>query len=485
MRLAFRLISTVVLGIFLLIVVDAYLDTARNVGLYDSGMEDHALLVGRALRPVIVSAWHTSGRRQAMSIMDQANQDQQDVRVRLVSLATTEAVSHPRLPRGVLAPVARGEEMSVKHRDADGVRYRYTYVPIVVGDGVAWAIEISDPLASLDQFVRESVLRTLGLVAVSVLLSGLAIRFLGVHMVGRPLRLLAEKAQRVQLGDLGDPVVLQGHHELGELATALNVMCERLAVAREDLERENAAKVEAIEHVRHADRLRTIGELASGVAHELGTPLNVISGRADLIADSNTPAEQVTEFAKIIKAQSQRMAAIVRQLLEFARRRPAGKIPLDLEETVSHILDVLTPMAREHDATLHFDAADLPTVAANPEQLQQVITNLVVNAMQAMPRGGPIEISLRRGLARPPHDEDRAVGEYVSIRVRDVGEGMSEETRARVFDPFFTTKDIGEGTGLGLSIAYGLVQEHGGWISVRDEPGAGSSFIVYLPLESN
>ncbi|MFH2002298.1 MAG: ATP-binding protein, partial [Planctomycetota bacterium] len=117
-------------------------------------------------------------------------------------------------------------------------------------------------------------------------------------------------------------------------------------------------------------------------------------------------------------------------------------------------------------------------------QIQQVLTNLIVNAMQAMPRGGDVEVGIQRNQAAPPSVHGDSKGDYLCIYVRDQGEGIPEESIHHIFDPFFTTKEVGQGTGLGLSIAYGIVRENGGWIDVKSEPGKGSLFSVFLPQEN-
>ena len=123
--------------------------------------------------------------------------------------------------------------------------------------------------------------------------------------------------------------------------------------------------------------------------------------------------------------------------------------------------------------------------SVDPDQIQQVLTNLMVNAIQAMPDGGAVQVAIRRERARPPEDHEADQGDYFCIEVKDEGEGIPQEDLPHLFEPFFTTKEVGEGTGLGLSIAYGIVLEHGGWIDVASQPGQGSRFLAYLPQESS
>jgi two-component system, NtrC family, sensor kinase len=179
------------------------------------------------------------------------------------------------------------------------------------------------------------------------------------------------------------------------------------------------------------------------------------------------------------------MTLIIRQLLDFARRRDPERSPADVEACAAQTLSLLSPLAVKRGITLELAAAEPPLTAyLDVGQIQQALTNLVVNGMQAMPKGGKLTVGVRRERAVPPADHGGPAGEYLCLWVEDQGVGMSDDVRAHVFEPFYTTKDVGEGTGLGLSVAYGIVREHGGWIAVESYPERGSRFSIYLPLDS-
>jgi signal transduction histidine kinase len=317
---------------------------------------------------------------------------------------------------------------------------------------------------------------------------------LGAWLVGRPIKSLISKARRVGAGDFSGRLDLRHAGEIGELATEMNLMSERLAEAGMQVAAATAAQIAAIEQVRHADRLSTVGKLASGIAHELGTPLNVVSGRAQLIQES-VPASsgdkigaaellEVADHARIIVEQSRRMSAIIRQLLDFARRRGVRKAAYDLRQLVAQTVSMLQNLAGKRGVALVVepDPATAPAFAqVDASQMQQVLTNVVVNAIQSMPTGGTVTLSLRPSSAQAPQGEECAAGERWEIAVKDEGEGIGPEVLPRVFEPFFTTKAVGEATGLGLSVAYGIVQEHGGFITAESEPGKGSRFAIHLP----
>jgi signal transduction histidine kinase len=203
-----------------------------------------------------------------------------------------------------------------------------------------------------------------------------------------------------------------------------------------------------------------------------------------LLSGETAGPEETAKVARIIVDQAERMTRIVRQLLDFARRRSPEKRSTDVAQLARQTAVLLEPLARRHAVELRCVEPSLPlTVSVDPSQLQQALTNLVVNAIQATPRGGHVRIRVgAQDLAAGATDGYRP-GPYALLEVEDDGEGIPADRLAVIFDPFFTTKPVGEGTGLGLSVAYGIVQEHAGWIDVRSEPGRGSCFRIWLPRE--
>jgi len=204
---------------------------------------------------------------------------------------------------------------------------------------------------------------------------------------------------------------------------------------------------------------------------------------SDLLArlSSLTP-QQVRDYAQTIDEQATRMTGIIRYLLDFARQREAQRTPTPVMSLIEQTVGLTTSLGYKGQVRIEADgqAAQLrPEMDAN--QIQQVLINLIENALQAMPEGGEATIGVQAIEATPPSDADAAPGRYVRIDVRDTGVGIAPEHLDELFDPFFTTKDVGEGTGLGLSIVHGIVSEHSGWIDVASEPGRGSCFSIYLP----
>ena len=248
------------------------------------------------------------------------------------------------------------------------------------------------------------------------------------------------------------------------------------AVAREValiVERKEAAEEKARlqDQLIHADRLATIGQLAAGVAHELNEPLGSILGFAQLAKKCpNLPQQAEQDMEKIITA-SLYTREVIRKLMVFARQMPPKKLQVNLNRVVEDGLYFLEGRCAKAGITVVREfAPQLPELTADPAQLNQVLVNLIVNALQAMPGGGTLTVSTQA------HDAS------VLLVVEDAGTGMSEEMLGKIFLPFFTTKDIDEGTGLGLAVVHGIVTAHGGSIDVASRPGQGTRFEVRLPL---
>jgi signal transduction histidine kinase len=369
----------------------------------------------------------------------------------------------------------------VEGRDRSGRRVLQTYVPVAVPSARPGAIELTESLDGLDQIARAAILRFAALGAILVVLSAVAASFLGVWLVGRPLEQLTDKTRRAGSGDLSNPVHLVRRDELTELGVSLNLMCNQLVAARERLRNEAEARIAALEQLRHADRLKTVGRLASGMAHELGTPMNVVLARAELIG-LEAPSENAVASAKVIKSQIETMASMIRQLLDFGRRGRAHKQSLDLNDVCEQIVQLLDPLAKRQDVALELEPSEASVFAeVDASQIQQVVSNMIENAIHAMPEGGTVAIRVEPG---PFHSVGNSPGPACGcarITIEDQGTGIPTENLEHIFDPFFTTKDVGKGTGLGLSIAYGIVQDHGGSIEVSSTPGVGTRFFIYLP----
>lgn len=271
-------------------------------------------------------------------------------------------------------------------------------------------------------------------------------------------------AVRAGIGNDADPSFLPEERAL------LQTVARQVGVFVESVEAEQR-RTHMESQLRHADRLATIGQLAAGVAHELNEPLGNTLGFAQLALKAPGVPEQVrADLGRIVQA-SLHGREIIRKLLVFARQAPASKHPISVNAVVDEAMFLLEAGCENPGIRFARDlAVDLPEIEADPVQVRQVVTNLVINAMQAITGKGTITI------------RTSAEGNAIVLTVEDDGSGMTPDVLRRAFDPFFTTKDVGEGTGLGLAVVQGIVAGHGGRVEVASEPSRGSTFRVLLPI---
>ena len=444
---------------------------------------EHEAATALALRPAIRDVWLHDGEPRALELIEEARQRLRNVDVRLVSLDPgAPPERRPRVPVSRLPGLEGGEDVVVVDRDYEQTGRIFTYVRLRFVAPSPTAIEVSQSLAG-HAAVRAEVLRSAGATALVIAVaSGFVTFLLGLALVGRPLAELVAQARRVGEGDLSYRIATRRRDEVAELGREMNRMCERLRDARESERAQADAKMRALSQLRHADRLATVGRLAAGLAHELGTPLNVVQARARQMASGTLSSTEVSEKSGIIVEQVARMTKLIRQLLDFARKGELQPTEVDLRALVDRAVTLLEPIARKRGVSLAVSGGTEPLQGhIDPEQMTQVVLNLVMNAVHATGSGKAVSIALGRGRAVPPAEDGRSEQPCLRIEVLDAGSGIAPDALPHIFEPFFTTKDVGEGTGLGLSVAYGIVKDHGGWIDVTSRLGEGSSFTVWLP----
>ncbi len=423
----------------------------------------------------MADAWRRSGQEGVLRVVRKVNQGQEhELRVRWVWFdARPGDPFFPSVSAERLTTVTIQQHLAVEALDPDGGPQLDIYWPVALGARRRGGLEFAHAMTELQDNQREIVRRSALLIGGMALLSGLLAAALGIRLVGRPLRALMEKTRLISAGNLQGPIHLGTHDELADLGESLNLMCQQLAQSQGKIREETATRIAAMEQLRHADRLKTVGRMASGIAHELGTPLSVVAGRAGLIGSGKLSADEVGQSAAAIKAEADKMTKIIRQLLDFARANTPRKAAVDLRQVARQTVDLLRPLAEKRNVELRLAAGDPAVAEIDAGQIQQVLTNLLVNAVEAMPGGGKADITIRSQAACPPEGGDARPSHYYAVEVRDEGVGIAEQHLWRLFEPFFTTKEVGEGTGLGLSIAYGIVQEHGGWIERQQPAGSG------------
>lgn len=449
MKLAAKLILVFMLGVLGIVALFSWQTIRRQHEWDEARQAEHADDVVAAITPAINDAYRNGGVVTIQEAVEVSAQYMPRQGLRWVD-DTREA--NPKLT------TRRFSRISIS--DKDGSSVAHTLVPLTIDGNNIGGVEVSQSTEQHDRFIRGSLLASLLSLLGVASLSGVVIYFGGIQLVGRPLDKLIDQVHQIGDGKLVQSPVLTSNDELGALAVAISQMGQKLD------QQQNA--------IRHADRLSTVGTLAAGVAHEMGTPLNVVAGRANLIASGKLSSEEVAQSARTIKSEAERMTAIIRQLLDFARQSPTKHSIIDVGEIARTTCELIKPLAEKSSCKIDLRMEERAyQVQGDATQIQQVLTNLITNAIQAMPDGGTVTVSVEDVTAT---DDDR-----VCIRVSDEGEGIKSEDLPRIFEPFFTTKDVGLGTGLGLSIAYGIVNEHGGQINVESSPNKPTTFNVFLP----
>jgi signal transduction histidine kinase len=337
----------------------------------------------------------------------------------------------------------------------------------------------------IDREVMHTAWRLLPLLLVGVLAFGAVVYLLLVSGVVTPLRRLIEAIDAVSKGDLSRALLPEKDDEIGSLAARFNAMTNYLREAREEEGRANSARLQLETRLRHSEKLATMGQMAAEIAHEVGTPLNVIGGRARSLARRSQEPGEVLKNAEIIGAQVERITKIIRQVLDFSRKSRPTLTQVNLRRVVSESLEFVDEMLRRQRIEVVVTApADLPSIPGDQGEIQQVCLNLVTNAVHAMPSGGRLTIDLAKVDRRKEGLALSAPVSYLMMEVGDTGSGIPAADRERIFEAFFTTKDTGEGTGLGLAVAKGIVKDHDGWIEVDDHPQRGAVFRVFLPINT-
>lgn len=393
-----------------------------------------------------------------------------------------------------VAPVPTEEEPVVSHR-ARRVMDRnrpeeqtapggYIYrVPLIDKSNrkVAGCLELS---IDLDAIVNPQWQHwAMGIGGGMLLVFALGVGLFSRGAIQRPIKQLMEGMDHVIRGDLTHALPLDRNDEIGRIAYRFNEMTAQLRDAQQEIHRSAEAKLKLEQSLRQSEKLATIGQLSAEIAHEVGTPLNVIGGRARSLERKGSSPAVVTKNARIIADQAGRITKIIQQMLDLSRARIPEKGPVDLARTVGEVLTLLEyEIERESVEVVLTLPADLPLVNGDTDGLQQVFINLIHNAVQAMPGGGILNISARAETRRKEGLDLAPPQQYVAMEIGDTGKGIPEERQKQVFEPFYSTKRKGEGTGLGLTVVQGIVKEHDGWIELGSgSPSQGTVFRIFLP----
>ncbi len=340
-------------------------------------------------------------------------------------------------------------------------------------------------LELLDKSImQQGIAITAYVLAFSVVISGTLCIILW-NLVSTPLTLLSQGMRKVASGDLDHHIEIHRKDEIGELAETFNTMNAELKKAKNELmhwgstlEKKVQEKTDAIHRAQqqlvHSEKLASLGRMAAGVAHEINSPLTGIVTFGHLLLKKFPKGSEEYEDVEVIIDQANRCSNIIKGLLGFARANAADKAPTNINDVLGSSLNIVRNKADFFNISLvtDFDPS-LARVKADAPQLQQVFLNMIVNAADACEGKGTITITTKN-VKENDHD-------LVEVEFRDTGYGIKDEDLEKIFEPFFTTKPVGKGTGLGLAVTHGIIQEHGGKITINTKVGEGTSFFIKLP----
>lgn len=391
----------------------------------------------------------------------------------------------------------------------------------VIG-GILMEVPIGDVIRHLFEYQK--------MILVLIILDSMVLIVFGSFLLSRvlvkPVKDLVRLTQKVSEGDFSQTIEVTSRNEIGQLISSFNRMIEQLKENQEDikvhlesLELANIKLKQAQEELIRTEKLASIGRFAAGVAHEVGNPLGSILGYTSILGQGEVSPEESKDYLKRIEKEIDRISRIVRELLNFARPSRVEIREVEINQVIENTLSLLSyQKSFKNIETRMVLQPNLPGVKGDESQLSQVLINIILNAVDAMPTGGILEIDTEAyvvGKGSEPRDDSRPLyfrrrksdplqNDYshlrgpnplsiqftkfisgdrlVKIRIMDTGIGIKKEDLEKIFDPFFTTKDPDKGTGLGLSVSLRIVEALGGEIKVGSQEGKGTTFEVYLPV---
>src|SRR5271157_281614 len=377
-----------------------------------------------------------------------------------------------------LVPAAESKLLALKSGEFEpatrGRRWLCEFEPLRNQDGqIVGYLLVAQDWTGVTRDRRERTIASAIASLMALAIIAAVIPLLVRRYVSQPLGELSAKLMRFSNED--EPDRSLGGSEVELLTEEFRRLDQQLTKARSDLTQRHRRELELERRLQRADRLATIGTLASGLAHEIGTPMGVIRGRSENLLRSQPKASKSARSLEIIISQIDRVSRIVRTLLDYARTSESRRVTCDIRPIVETALGLVETEATHRNVQLRAELGDAPlSVNCDPDQLQQVFVNLAMNALDAMAtEGGTLRV-----LAEAEGNDHNP---RLRLTFQDTGPGVAVEHLARVFDPFFTTKEPSKGTGMGLAVSQSIVHDHGGEITL-DSGAAGSRFFVTIPM---
>ncbi|MGB9628713.1 MAG: HAMP domain-containing sensor histidine kinase [Thermodesulfobacteriota bacterium] len=389
-------------------------------------------------------------------------------------------------------------------KEIEGEKQLEVITPLHSKKRVVGGIRILSSLDEAHSYLNRKKNWTLILTLSNIFIIFLMITLFFKKLVGNPIHKLVEAMNRAEKGDLEAEAHIQSQDELGELAKHFNRMIrtiresheqniellskvnrfneeltQKVETATSELRLLHEALSETQRQLSQSEKLAALGQVTATMAHQIGTPLNSISGYIQLMLQEGNLQPVDQNRLKIIESQLDRLADSFRKLLSYTSQPKPQLKPLDVNEVLKELIPLSEPWLRTRNITLYSSLDfNLPMILGDPTHLQTLFLNLLTNALDAMPNGGTLTIKTQLFSSPSSSENDQ----WVEIAIADTGVGISEEVKKRIFDPFFTTKKVGEGMGLGLSICEKIAKDHSGRLEVKSELGKGSTFFVYIPI---
>ena len=500
MRIATKLTILLLLAVSVVLAGFGYLRMRQERERLVEEVQQEAMVVTNAVRLVVERAIRDKRPEDIRELLAEIVRHPSPLdRVHLYNRRSEEtasvgagAASEAAIPRADIERTIGQKAAITRYVDSPPRPIVYALVPLASpGQGVIGALAVVQAATRIERQVREIALELvvrLGLLSLTIFL---VIWFTVRVSIRKPLHALVRAALALGRGQFAQRITLRRRDEIGQLASAFNRMAAELQAARERTHTEAEGRLDAERQLQQAQKLAALGRLASEVAHEIGTPLSIISGRTEVIQKKLPSDHPLAKDATTVLRQVERISAILRQLLDYARPRRLTRNPLPVEPVFNRVVELLEPIAIRRQVRLASRIpGPLPPILADADQLQQVLLNLVTNALDATPGGGQVRLTAAAdesepmptaGDDRPRTRRGRTPQPCVTLRVDDTGCGIPPERLERIFEPFFSTKERGGGTGLGMAIVEDIVRAHGAAIEIESAEGRGTTVFLRWP----
>jgi signal transduction histidine kinase len=499
MRIATKLTILLLLAVALVVAGFGYLRMHQERDRLVEDVQQQAVVLTNAVRLAVEHAMRDKRPEDIQELLTEIVRHPSPVdRVRIYNSrlaetgsASADAAAAAEIPRADVERTIGQRVATIRYVDSSPRPVVYVLVPLTSpAGGVIGALAVVQATTRIERQVREIMQELVVRLSLLSLTIFLVIWFTVRVSIRRPLHALVRAALALGRGQLTQRIALRRRDEIGQLASAFNRMAADLQTAQERTHTEAEGRLDAERQLQQAQKLASLGRLASEVAHEIGTPLSIISGRTEVIQKKLPPDHPLARDATTVLRQVERISGILRQLLDYARPRRPERNPLPVEPVFNRVVELLDPLAGRRQVRLVARVpAGLAPILADADQLQQVLLNLVTNALDATPAGGQVRLTagdddssttpaaegrLRISRGRTPQP-------CVTIRVDDTGCGIPPERLEKIFEPFFSTKERAGGTGLGMAIVEDIVRAHGAAIEIESAEGRGTTICLRWP----